>query len=151
MAEIEFAVIEIRHTGQALAECVQADDTGVHLAHPHRQGVHLLLQDPLGILDLPLLAQQFGGPVAQLIEWIAMSMPGAQTDADGECRAQDPEHHQGGSRHNHGMPEVKLFYSARFAADKNDIHMDLDSYADTMLKLSLMSSRTIDTAPRQYR
>ena len=89
MAEIELAVVQIRHAGQALTEGVQANDIGIHLSDPHRQGVDLFLQDPLGVLDLRLLMQQFGRPIAQLIDGVAAAVPRTQTHADGEGRAHD--------------------------------------------------------------
>ena len=97
MAEIELTVIQIRHTGQALTEGVQANHIGIHLSDAHGQGIDLFLQDALGILDLGLLVQEFSRPIAQLIDGIAATMPGAQAHADGECGAHDCEHQQHGS------------------------------------------------------
>ena len=42
--EIEFAAVDVGHLGEALAQRVEADDVGIHLAQAHRHGVHALLQ-----------------------------------------------------------------------------------------------------------
>ncbi len=74
VTEVEFAVIEIRHARQALTQGIQANDVGIHLSDATRQRVDLLLQHPLGVFDLDFLTQQFGGPVAQLINGIDAPM-----------------------------------------------------------------------------
>ena len=113
IAEIELAVVQIRHAGQALTERIQADDVGIHLPDAHRQRVDLFLQDAPDVLDLRLLAQQFGRPIAELIDGIGAP-----------CRAPRPMPMENapptiasttsdGSRHHHRMAQVKLFHSAR--------------------------------------
>ena len=129
IAEIELAVIQIRHAGQALTEGVHANDIGVHLTDAHRQGVDLFLQDALDVLDLRLSDAAVRPTSYPADRWDCAAVPRTQAHADGERRAHDAEHQQRRSRHDHGMVQVKLFHSARLAADKNDIHTDYSSNA----------------------
>ena len=125
MTEIELPIVQIRHAGQALTKRIQPYDIRIHLPNAHRQGIHFLLQNALGVFDLCLLVQQLSRPITQLIYGVTAAVTGTQTYADGECRAHNGEHQQHRRRHNHRMSQVKLFHSARLAADKNDIHTDL--------------------------
>jgi hypothetical protein len=73
--------------------------------------------------------QEFGRPVAQLIDGIRAPMAGAETHADRERTTDDTADDRKRSRHDERMAEVQLFDTARFAADENDIHREIRSNA----------------------
>ena len=112
VAEIELAVVQIRHAGQTLAECVETYHVGIHLTDAHRQSVDLLLQNPARLLDLALLAQQFRRPGSKLIDRAQRYAPDAQGHANRE-RSADDRKHDGESHNDHEWPaQVELFYLA---------------------------------------
>ncbi len=55
LVEAEFLTLDARGLGQPLAECVQAQDARLQLAHPHRQRVEVVLHLRLGLLDVVLV------------------------------------------------------------------------------------------------
>ena len=60
--EIEFAVVDVRHLREALAQRIEANHMGIHLADAHGHRVDAALQLGFQFLDLGLLFGQGLGP-----------------------------------------------------------------------------------------
>ena len=72
--EIEFAVVDVRHLREALAQRVEANDVGIHLADAHGDRVDAALQLGLEFLDLGLLfgeRRRPGGDAARRLDLLS--------------------------------------------------------------------------------
>ena len=117
VAEIEFAIVQIGHARQALAEGIKR--MTLAFIWPTRMASALTFSCSTRLVSSiwAFCLQQFGRPVAQLIDRARRAMASAQPQANGKCGTDDSEHTEHRSTDDKRMPKVKLFHPARFAAD----------------------------------
>jgi hypothetical protein len=91
VAEIELPVIQIRHARQALAERIEANDIGIHLADAHRQRIDLFCKYMPNVLDLGLFRSSSADQFPELIDRIELRLPRLPSHTDGKCPAHDAD------------------------------------------------------------
>jgi hypothetical protein len=81
-AEVEFAPVDVGHLREALAQRVEADDVGIHLADAHGHRVDAALQLGLQFLDLGLLLGQGRGPGGDAARRAALALADLEAEAE---------------------------------------------------------------------
>ena len=117
--EIEFASVDVRHLREALAQRIETNDVGVHLADSHGHRVDAALQFGLEFLDLGLLLGEGFGPGGNPAR---RGFALADLESEAESGGENGDQHRRESRNGERMCQVEMPGTTFAAREKNDVH-----------------------------
>ena len=117
--EIEFAGVDVRHLREPLAQRIEANHMGVHLADSHGHRVDAALQLGFEFLDLGLLFGEGLGPAGNPARR-GLALTDLETEA--ESSGENSDEHRRERRDGERVAEVHVAGTSFAAREKDDVH-----------------------------